>query len=1616
MQAIRTGSIDPKSIALSAAMGAMNKGLAEQLNKYIPAALIPTAVGAVNQALLTGEIDPKKLAMQAAGQFTKESWNEVKKDLKDTPTGAKVEDIDPTEAKYLTLQGQAESEIAKYNSTAKELTSNVESYNSKFNTVDNLQKEYDAADKEKNALVSNYDQLRNIVTGDVSTWNSELNSEYQANLNEVNTADQKLEDYNREKSAFETPLTNGSDENFGLTIIEMGDDDNPRIYGDAKGGSYIISRNGEGDTYMRRIDSAFPKDPPPSKDELTDKLNATIEKVNSAKNDAYKKAIDLRDNQIPAAVAKVNEVFARADPIVSAAVKDLNSLATTIAEQKNTLKAIEDNVGTPKDGNLADQLTKTQKEVATSYDKYLADNATKTAAEERAIQDKKAQEERDRLQKIADDAEKARQDALNEKKKQDDIAETARLAKEATARVDAENRAREAQAAADKAAEEKVIAENAIRDNRIAEEKKAADLKYEEEQRQRQLQEEERQRQTQADEIRRQEEERQQQAQERQRLADEQEKQRQQAETTRLAEEQRVAEEKRVADEKDIAAAKAIVDKAAEGLTNPPVYGDKTASNDATTTTDTTPKEYKNGDIKSENNKLYQFKDNDWVEISQIPGAVADEIATTPEVIISGSKPTIWEEIADKLNSISGLFGFGEKSLTGDQAKEFLLGGAGDVKSDGLWRLFGFDSKDKQTIQVELQKLLDDPKVLEKDKIEAKTALDKVNAVPVTATDKTAADKAAADKLAAEKVIADKARDKDIADAEALKQVQIDIKTKAEEDKLKAQAEEKRQLDLVETARLAKQVEDQLKAEAAAKKAREEAIKQDEIIAEAERQRVLMEGEQKKKAEEEKVKQAEAEKVKKAEEEKAAAVKATDKQIQDAIAGIKFPPGITEEDVKKAVKEGIEANPGMKAADVAAEIAKYMKANPGVTAADVKGAIEDATKNVATKTSVSDLEVKLGAAIAEAKAAGLEGDAALKKGLEDLAVSQQTTAAGILTKMGKSEADIRTQFGKDIAGVAAQVTNLDIKLAKSIADAKAAGLEGDAALQSAINAVAADQKTSASDLLNKIGKSEADLKAQFGKEIAGVAGQVTDLEGKLSKAIADAKAAGLSGDAALKKAIAAVAASQQTTAADILNKMGKSEADLKAQFGKDIAAVSADVQGKFDALTEGQKGIVDAQVKQGKDLAQAIADVSKQTTGAIGDLSADVKAKFEALTEGQKGIVNAQVQQGKDLSQAIADATKKTEATIGDLSKDVQAKFDSLTQGQKDIVKSQVDQGKDLTQAINDVGTKLSTQITDTQAQFNARVDGLMAQGKTFQEATNVAIAELGTGISDIKQQQATDAKTAADKLAADTKAAADKAAADKATAAATAAKVALTGGLAAATSYLSANPSAAGTSSPVAPETPLEKIGLVTSGSTKEFESPLAAFMKKVKEDNLAAQPRSIQPQQGQNVQDNLSQQPTQEGQPQEQSDYFGYGKMLGIDDILNPSNDSGNFTAKTGGLVPPLMASGGTTRYGKYAGGGLNVINHEGKNRVDFRSGDAVTGAGDGQSDDIPAMLADGEFVFPADVVSALGNGSTKAGSDKLYDMMHSIRQHSRSSHPKDLPPPAKSPLQYLKGKARR
>ena len=72
-------------------------------------------------------------------------------------------------------------------------------------------------------------------------------------------------------------------------------------------------------------------------------------------------------------------------------------------------------------------------------------------------------------------------------------------------------------------------------------------------------------------------------------------------------------------------------------------------------------------------------------------------------------------------------------------------------------------------------------------------------------------------------------------------------------------------------------------------------------------------------------------------------------------------------------------------------------------------------------------------------------------------------------------------------------------------------------------------------------------------------------------------------------------------------------------------------------------------------------------------------------------------------------------------------------------------------------------------------------------------------------------------------------------------------------------------------------------------------------------------------------------------------------------------------------------------------------------------VQGEGDGTSDSVAAMLANGEFVIPADVVSKLGNGSNEAGAGVLDQFLKVVRKDANSNG-EELPPKSKGPLAYL------
>lgn len=74
---------------------------------------------------------------------------------------------------------------------------------------------------------------------------------------------------------------------------------------------------------------------------------------------------------------------------------------------------------------------------------------------------------------------------------------------------------------------------------------------------------------------------------------------------------------------------------------------------------------------------------------------------------------------------------------------------------------------------------------------------------------------------------------------------------------------------------------------------------------------------------------------------------------------------------------------------------------------------------------------------------------------------------------------------------------------------------------------------------------------------------------------------------------------------------------------------------------------------------------------------------------------------------------------------------------------------------------------------------------------------------------------------------------------------------------------------------------------------------------------------------------------------------------------------------------------------------------------------GSGSGRDDTIDAKLSDGEYVMDAETVALLGDGSTKAGAERLDAMRSQLRrQKGRELAKGKFSPNAKSPLAYLKG----
>jgi hypothetical protein len=111
--------------------------------------------------------------------------------------------------------------------------------------------------------------------------------------------------------------------------------------------------------------------------------------------------------------------------------------------------------------------------------------------------------------------------------------------------------------------------------------------------------------------------------------------------------------------------------------------------------------------------------------------------------------------------------------------------------------------------------------------------------------------------------------------------------------------------------------------------------------------------------------------------------------------------------------------------------------------------------------------------------------------------------------------------------------------------------------------------------------------------------------------------------------------------------------------------------------------------------------------------------------------------------------------------------------------------------------------------------------------------------------------------------------------------------------------------------------------------------------------------------------------------------------EDLYTPNYAQYQLLDITGpqGYDPTIYAAMGGEITGFASGSGQRIEHPDGKVREHPKRIGEIAGPGTGTSDDIPAMLSDGEFVMTAKAVRNAGNGSRKEGAKNMYKMMKSL-----------------------------
>jgi len=147
---------------------------------------------------------------------------------------------------------------------------------------------------------------------------------------------------------------------------------------------------------------------------------------------------------------------------------------------------------------------------------------------------------------------------------------------------------------------------------------------------------------------------------------------------------------------------------------------------------------------------------------------------------------------------------------------------------------------------------------------------------------------------------------------------------------------------------------------------------------------------------------------------------------------------------------------------------------------------------------------------------------------------------------------------------------------------------------------------------------------------------------------------------------------------------------------------------------------------------------------------------------------------------------------------------------------------------------------------------------------------------------------------------------------------------------------------------------------------------------------------------------------------DYRNYGRKTGEHQFFDPNALPSSSPRVLGNLPPmsfepPAEQLPGRAIYDLAAEQALRQ--QRGFAMGGSTSSNFVRGPGTGRSDEIEALLSDGEYVIDAESVALLGDGSLEAGAKRLDEMRENLRKHKGSALAKGkFSPDAKTPEQYM------